>query len=328
MSLSLIPFGPDSYKSVHEILTGSAPVFLSRIGGSDTNAVVSYFEAKAGTRNVSADEVKKHRQIVGRFNGYYDCKDENENYFQYCELLLRCYLASKHLLFCNRELLSIYFPESLDPAFLTEVPNRDGYMAMVERIEKVQGELYCYPYQFVERLVFENSTLFRVFSSVLPGKKVLVISPFADSINANFANRHSFFKRNYVYPEFDLQVYNTPITYSGLPEEFYPHADWFETLEAMKSDIAKLDFDFALLSCGSYAMPLGLFIEKSLKRKAIYVGGVLQLFFGIMGRRYENQWFQEQINPEKFIYPVERERYLRNMIIPESMAREAFGAYF
>jgi hypothetical protein len=329
MSLSLFSLGAQAYDSAQRILTDSAPVFFSRIGGSDTNAVVSYFQAKTGLRAVTSEETDRHRQVVGRFNGYYDRKNDEENYFRYCENLLECYHRSKYLMFCNHELLSIYFSSSLDPKFLTrDIPHREGFKALIESMERAQGDLYGYTYQFAERIVFENDTLFRLFSTVLAGKKVLVISPFSESILANFPNRHGFFKRNYVYPEFDLQVYNTPITYSGLPDEFYPHENWFETLGHMKSEISKLDFDIALLSCGSYAMPLGIFIEKEMKRKAVYVGGLLQLYFGIMGRRYENRWFTGQINAENFIYPVERERYLKDIVISEAMAREAFGAYF
>jgi len=143
----------------------------------------------------------------------------------------------------------------------------------------------------------------------------------------NFKNRHQFFG-NYSYPDFSLLTYNTPITYEGLPEEFYPDADWFETLARMKREISDLDFDIALLSCGSYAMPLGIFIRDVLLKKAIYVGGCLQLFFGVMGRRYENPFFLDQINATAFIHPVERDRFLAHCTIGPETAREAFGAYF
>jgi hypothetical protein len=96
----------------------------------------------------------------------------------------------------------------------------------------------------------------------------------------------------------------------------------------MKSEIAKIEFDVALLACGSYAMPLGDFVASEMRKKAIYVGGILQLIFGIMGRRYENPFFTDQINAEKFIYPVEGQRYLKHVKITPQMAKEAFAAYF
>jgi hypothetical protein len=75
-------------------------------------------------------------------------------------------------------------------------------------------------------------------------------------------------------------------------------------------------------------MPLGLHIRDVLKKKAIYVGGVLQLYFGIMGRRYENIFFTNQIDIEKFIYPVESSDYMQHVTVPSESAKEAFGAYF
>jgi len=134
--------------------------------------------------------------------------------------------------------------------------------------------------------------------------------------------------KNYYYPRFNLVTMNTPITYSGLPLEFYPHNDWFETLASLKEVVRTQRFDIALLACGSYAVPLGRYIEKELGRQAIYVGGVLQLFFGIMGRRYDNQFFLDQINLERFIWPVEKDRYFEHVTIDTNSPREAFGAYF
>jgi hypothetical protein len=166
-----------------------------------------------------------------------------------------------------------------------------------------------------------------VLAETLVGRRVLVVSPFSKSIEINFKNRFSFFA-NYEYPDFNLQTYNAPITYAGLPNEFYPHEDWFETLYHMKEDIQKLDFDVAFLSCGSYALPLGNFIKEDLHRHAIYVGGILQLLFGVMGRRYENEFFLRQINREKFILPVEGAEFLKHVSITPETAREAFGAYF
>jgi hypothetical protein len=67
-----------------------------------------------------------------------------------------------------------------------------------------------------------------------------------------------------------------------------PHKDWYESFQLMCKDISNIDFDIALLGCGSYGMPLGNYIKKELKKSAIYVGGGLQLYFGIKGKRWDN----------------------------------------
>ena len=55
----------------------------------------------------------------------------------------------------------------------------------------------------------------------------------------------------------------------------------------MCKDISKIDFDVALLGCGSYGLPLANYI-KNLGKSAVYIGGGLQLYFGIKGKRWEN----------------------------------------
>jgi hypothetical protein len=55
----------------------------------------------------------------------------------------------------------------------------------------------------------------------------------------------------------------------------------------MMNDISKLDFDVALLGCGAYGIPLLGFIKKELQKSGIYVGGGLQLYFGIRGQRWD-----------------------------------------
>src|SRR5262249_22087026 len=138
--------------------------------------------------------------------------------------------------------------------------------------------------------------------------------------------RRTFFK-DYQYPDFNLKVLNTPITYAGLPRNLYPNADWFETVDDLKNAVSSYEFDIALLSCGSYAMPLGLHIETKVRKQAIYVGGILQLYFGVMGRRYDGPFFRQQINSEAFIWPVERELFLQHVQIKEDAPTEGFGAY-
>ena len=218
---------------------------------------------------------------------------------------------------------------TLNPVFFKEdFENKQYYRTFLKRLTAKMPGLKCYPYQFVEKMVFDQYTLFRVFSTALAGKKVLVVSPFSKSIAANFHRRHSFFKKKYVYPQFELKLLNTPITYAGLPSEFYPGVDWFSTVKQLRKEISHVDFDIALLSCGSYAMPLGVHVARKLERKAVYVGGVLQLYFGIMGRRYDNPFFVDQINVDKFIHPLERERYGTFIPLHDNAAREAFAAYF
>jgi hypothetical protein len=309
-------------------LVGSEPVFISRIGGSDTAAVVDYFRVKGKSPEEISAHVAKYMPLVSKYNGFYDRSGLVQVYLNYCEELIQAYESSETLLVCNYQLLSLYFKSLLNPVFYKDdFDNKEYYRAFVEHLLAKITTLRCYPYTVVENIILDDYTLFRAFSAALVGKTVLVVSPFAESIAANFHRRHSFFKQNYAYPEFELKLLNTPITYSGLPSDLYPDIDWFATMGSLRAELSRIEFDIALLSCGSYAMPLGVHIERNLRRKAVYVGGVLQIFFGIMGRRY-GKFYLDQIYSENFIYPLERERYLKFITIDEKAPKEAFGAYF
>jgi hypothetical protein len=327
--LTVVTDWQECYDTAVNLISGGAPLFLGRVGGSDTDAVVDYLAARnEGTADAFQHVTDRHLARVMKFNGFYDLDRSPEKTFRYLHLLLECYEQCPRFALVGRQLLNMYFPDNLNPAFRDEtLQDADRFVRLIDGIVNRHNQVICFPYPFYEKLVFDRLTLFRAFSTTLPGKRVLVVSPFSESIEANFGNRAAFF-RDYEYPEFDLLTLATPITYSDLPKEYYPHSDWFETTAALKGELRKIEFDIALLACGSYAVPLGLFIEQELRRQAIYVGGVLQLFFGIMGRRYDNPFFLDQINPDKFIFPVERAKYLGHVTVKHDTPRDAFGAYF
>jgi hypothetical protein len=54
----------------------------------------------------------------------------------------------------------------------------------------------------------------------------------------------------------------------------------------MLREISKIKFDVALIAAGAYGLPLASKIKESGK-VAIHIGGVLQLFFGIRGGRFD-----------------------------------------
>ena len=91
----------------------------------------------------------------------------------------------------------------------------------------------------------------------------------------------------------------------------YIHKNWLETYNIMCEDINKLDFDIALLGCGGYGLPLCNYIYSDLKKSAIYIGGAIQLLFGVMGARWENSDYWKKIikeNNTKFIRPSKEEQ--------------------
>lgn len=140
----------------------------------------------------------------------------------------------------------------------------------------------------------------------LKGKNILVVHPFAETIESQYSNkRELLFSNKEVLPEFaSLQTIKAVQSIAGNPVDF---DSWFDALEWMKSEIDKKDFDIALLGCGAYALPLAAHIKR-MGKKAVHMGGVLQFLFGITSKRYdENETFKPYIN-EHFVHPDERDR--------------------
>ena len=122
------------------------------------------------------------------------------------------------------------------------------------------------------------------WTKALKGKKVLVVHPFADSILKQYAIRDRLFPKNPdILPEFELKVLKAVQTLGYEDPNF---KDWFEALDYMKKEIDKVDYDVCLLGCGAYGFPLAAHCKRQGKQ-AIHLGGILQLLFGIKGKRWE-----------------------------------------
>jgi len=141
------------------------------------------------------------------------------------------------------------------------------------------------------------------WSRNLKGKKILVINPFIDSMKKQLDNNFQMFKDKKIF--LDGQQFIFYKCFNSLANN-RPHNDWYETYQVMCNDIKDLDFDIALLGCGGYGLPLCNFIYTKMKKSAIYIGGGLQLLFGVMGNRWENNPMWKKIiseNGSKFIKP-------------------------
>lgn len=137
----------------------------------------------------------------------------------------------------------------------------------------------------------------------LKGKKVLVINAFVDSFQKQLKNGFKLTDNDtsLFHDDQEFVFYKTFQTMPG----HYTHNDWFETFNVMCEDIKTLDFDVALLGCGGYGLPLCHFIKMKLNKSAIYIGGGLQLLFGVKGKRWNTHPVISNIIKEngKFISP-------------------------
>lgn len=130
----------------------------------------------------------------------------------------------------------------------------------------------------------EGPASYNPYTQALKCKKVLVVHPFAKTIISQYNRRDLIFPDGLTLPEFkSFEVIKAVQSVGGKSEQFN---SWFDALEYMKQEIDNHDYDVCLLGCGAYGFPLAAHVKRSGK-KAIHLGGALQLLFGIRGRRWE-----------------------------------------
>jgi hypothetical protein len=154
------------------------------------------------------------------------------------------------------------------------------------------------------------------WTSVLQGKKLLVISPFSESILAQHSKVKECF-RGVDYPMFELSTIRAPMTFDGMADL---NSNWFKNLENLLNDVKEVDFDIALVGAGAYSLPLVSGI-KNLGKKAIHTGGGTQLFFGIIGNRWESASYVNKYLNQDWIRPSKDE-------IPPSFQSIENGCYW
>lgn len=65
------------------------------------------------------------------------------------------------------------------------------------------------------------------------------------------------------------------------------NSSWRQNLEIIQHQMEDVDFDIALISAGTYAYPIANHAKK-IGKIGINCGGELQLYFGVIGVRWEN----------------------------------------
>ncbi len=122
------------------------------------------------------------------------------------------------------------------------------------------------------------------WTMALEGRDVLIVHPFDELIERQYQRRKEIFPEKEILPDCNLKVVKA-IQSSGetVPQEY---TDWSAALDALYNRCMEQDFDVALLACGSYAVPLAARMKQAGK-KAIVLGGMMQLLFGIKGARWE-----------------------------------------
>jgi hypothetical protein len=122
------------------------------------------------------------------------------------------------------------------------------------------------------------------WTQCLSGKRILIISSFAETIEKNITNSPNIYNID-LFPSCTF-VYLKPPQTNGENES----RDFFDELSDFCTKISEIkdSFDIALVSCGGYGNLVCNHIYDC-NKSAIYVGGVLQMYFGILGSRWKRE---------------------------------------
>lgn len=155
---------------------------------------------------------------------------------------------------------------------------------------------------YINKFSFEP--LLGLWSPALQGKKVLVVSPFADDILLQYGRKEKIFPTSPdLLPEMELHVLQAPMTMGE--ETDYRFPSFMRSLEEMQDQIRKTDFEIALVGAGAYGSLLSLFI-KSIGRSVIETGGATQTLFGLTGKRYEAEPYVAKFINDSWIRPARK----------------------
>jgi len=141
------------------------------------------------------------------------------------------------------------------------------------------------------------------WTRALQGKVVLVIHPFDQSIKFQYTKRESLFRNSATLPLFELRTLRPVWSAGGQDGGF---RSWSDALDWMCGQMETIEFDVALIGAGAYGLPLAAH-AKRMGRKAVHLGGALQLLFGIKGKRWDSRTSYQNLYNEHWMRPMKAE---------------------
>ena len=122
------------------------------------------------------------------------------------------------------------------------------------------------------------------------GRTILIICPFAEFLKERATEET--FERVWARPNLrwfhprDVKALDIPFAIAE--ETWRVHPTALDLFEAIVEQIARLEFDIALIAAGGLALPLTAAVKR-LGKVGIHLGGNLQVLFGVAGKRWRRQ---------------------------------------
>lgn len=259
----------DANVVIAEAIKCGRPFLAARFGDAELKALVHTLEIERGERLAFSERMQR---IMHMNAGFFPPTDENLRRFG--NIL---YNAAKSV-----DIWGVWFNYLED--YIIQQATPKSRLVQLEGLEPYRAE--------------------NPWSEYLRGKRVLVVHPFEESIKAQYERHEKLFRDKRILPEFELITYKAVQSNAGAE---CPYSNWFEALDSMFDDIKNIEFDIAIVGCGSYGLPLASRI-KSLNKQVIHLAGATQILFGIRGARWDVRPEMQHYFNEYWIRPNKNER--------------------
>lgn len=258
----------------HHILTNS-PFFIGRLSGNEP----AFCGTLLSNKPISNSLVSNMLFVAGiQFTSNSDVTEYVRAYTTACK---------------NCDMLGVWDSNM----YLQAKPFYDFINTAYPKIRKICAHS-LEPYYFMD---LPDYDFFRVFQN----KKVLIITSHEKTTMSQIPHIHQLFPKPIFHETTELYVYK-PAQQNGGNHDTNSWQTHFNQMQTELLDIqkTKFDFDVALVSCGGFGMPICDYIFTHLNKSVIYVGGALQLYFGINGRRWSTSPEINRLQTDKWTRPL------------------------
>jgi hypothetical protein len=272
---------------IKEIIQENKPFFIGRIAGCELKVAYCFQQGKMFE---IVDEIKELENNAGIYT------KDTESLKEYTERLIESY--------SNCTVIAEW--DQTGKVFAHTGSGQEFIAKRTPKIPKINA-LALEPYYFNNNWMSE-----------INNKKILIIHPFSKTFSKQALNFEKIFPGKKWFENCDLYFIQPPFTLAGNHQniDWQTHLNKF--LESLKTNI---DFDIALVSAGGYGMLISEFIFKEMGKSVMYIGGALQLFFGVIGKRwFDNKDILKLVNDD-WVRPDKNDK-------PNNFTRVEKGCYW
>jgi hypothetical protein len=255
---------------IRKLLTADDPCMTTRIGSTEMSTLLRWWR----------------QQNKSYLRNRYDYVTRREEAFWFDDKIKFSMKNSSGFFPCTDEALSRFADRYLRD--LTQADVLGSWLKSEVKLAPYLAHAKTVPLQDLEPFFVSDP-----WTTALTGRNVLVIHPFEESIKSQYAKREVLFDDPRMLPAFTLKTLKA--VQSIGEENPMGFETWFDALDWMCARVKETEFDVALIAAGAYGLPLAAYV-KSLGKKAVHMGGVMQILFGIKGKRFDQREYQKFYN--------------------------------